>query len=362
MAAAVSSEGHWSARDTSAGAVEAALRRLLAERHAESDAYVPARVLNLIAIVERDWKGEVQNRLERVGRFHASRTVVVANEQRRTTLDAFATMTADHDPKPGEIVPLEERVELDVGPQHMRRLATMVDPLLVPDLVTVVWSPHQHDDAVDELLDLADVVLIDTVTSPEPSAALRRAEDLCDHAYFVDLAWVRTMPWRERIAATFDPPAWRPLLEEIDTMTVRQHPESTTSAVLTLGWLATRLGWEVTGELALEDGLMCSRARRDGKEFVLRVEPVQQDVPGLAGVTIEAGGHSLSLDRGPGGLAAKRRTPEGRESSWVVLGASRGESGILGEGIRQALLRDPTYAPALDAATAMMAAGPAAVQ
>jgi hypothetical protein len=33
-----------------------------------------------------------------------------------------------------------------------------------------------------------------------------------------------------------------------------------------------------------------------------------------------------------------------------VLGASRGEAGILGEGIRQALLRDPTFAPALRAA------------
>jgi hypothetical protein len=30
-----------------------------------------------------------------------------------------------------------------------------------------------------------------------------------------------------------------------------------------------------------------------------------------------------------------------------VLGASRGEGGILGEGIRQALLRDPAYRRAL---------------
>jgi hypothetical protein len=36
-----------------------------------------------------------------------------------------------------------------------------------------------------------------------------------------------------------------------------------------------------------------------------------------------------------------------------VLGASRGEAGILGEGIRQALLREPTYRPALAAADAM---------
>ena len=38
------------------------------------------------------------------------------------------------------------------------------------------------------------------------------------------------------------------------------------------------------------------------------------------------------------------------EREWKILGASRGEGGILGEGVRQALLRDPTYDPALRAA------------
>ena len=41
---------------------------------------VPARVLNLVVIVDRDWKGEIANRLERVGRYHASRTVLCAVE------------------------------------------------------------------------------------------------------------------------------------------------------------------------------------------------------------------------------------------------------------------------------------------
>ena len=43
------------------------------------------------------------------------------------------------------------------------------------------------------------------------------------------------------------------------------------------------------------------------------------------------------------------------EREWTILGASRGEQGVLGEGIRQALLRDPTYVPALHAARAMLA-------
>jgi hypothetical protein len=58
----------------------------------------------------------------------------------------------------------------------------------------------------------------------------------------------------------------------------------------------------------------------------------------------------ISLDRSQGGLRARQCSPERGEQSWLVLGASRGEGGILGEGVRQALLRDPTYGPALRAA------------
>ncbi len=38
-----------------------------------------------------------------------------------------------------------------------------------------------------------------------------------------------------------------------------------------------------------------------------------------------------------------RSASDGSELTWQVLGASRGEGGILGEGVRQALLRDSTY-------------------
>jgi hypothetical protein len=82
---------------------------------------------------------------------------------------------------------------------------------------------------------------------------------------------------------------------------------------------------------------------------------VHQDAPGLAGVTIEmASGETVALDRAPGGLKALRRSRDGHEQAWRVLGASRGEGGILGEGVRQALLRDPTYKPSLGCARAMV--------
>src|ERR687890_443429 len=121
MATEAPSENVWSEQDTKPTAVEAALRRLLAERHAEDEGFAPARVCNLIAIVDADWRGEIENRLERVGRFHPS--------------------------------------------------------------LTVVWSPHGHDSAVDALLGMAEVVLIDSVASPDPRAAVSRANWLAEQAY-----------------------------------------------------------------------------------------------------------------------------------------------------------------------------------
>jgi hypothetical protein len=86
----------------------------------------------------------------------------------------------------------------------------------------------------------------------------------------------------------------------------------------------------------------------------LEAAPALQ-VRGLAGLTLQsASGVHIDLDRGPGGLRAHRLDAKGKEQTWTILGASRGEAGILGEGIRQALLRDPTYLPALQAAKAML--------
>ena len=57
----------WSAQGTTPDAIEAALRSLLVEVHAEDESLVPARVLNMIAFVDREWSGEIANRLRRVG-------------------------------------------------------------------------------------------------------------------------------------------------------------------------------------------------------------------------------------------------------------------------------------------------------
>src|SRR5215216_3152440 len=233
----------WSAEDTTPSDIEEALRHLLQEQYARDGAHAPARVLNLVVVVDREWRGEIMNRLEQVGRYHASRTILCTVERGRTTLDARVVRTIEDERQPGDIALTRERVIVEVGEKHLDKLDTIVDPLVVTDLPTVVWAPHGHPEAVDALLHLSQVVLIDSVNEPDLASALRRAEELSAEAYVVDLAWLRTTPWRERVAATFDPPRWRPELGRIDAVTVRHRPDSGAAGVLFFGWLSSRLGW-----------------------------------------------------------------------------------------------------------------------
>ena len=344
------SEDVWSAQDTNPDAIEAALRELLRERHAANEALAPARVLNLIVVVDREWKGEIANRLERAGRYHASRTVLCAVEEGRTTLDAVATVSYQ-EPQGSSLGVMHESVEIDLGPEHLRALQTICDPVLISEIPTVVWSPHGHPEAVEAVCPLMDVMLLDSDDIDDPVEAFARAERLRKHAYIVDLAWLRTTPWRERLAATFDLPERLAALREIEELEIRHRETSMASALLLAGWLSTRLHWEHS-HLRLWDGRPAGEAHRRQRR---RGGVAAHRRAGGAGAGRGDGGHcgrqfavAATRPGRSGRRGANRRTA--RSTRWKILGASRGEGGILGEGIRQALLRDPTYLPALEAA------------
>ncbi len=357
MSVAPASGGVWSAEGTTPGEIDTALRRLLEERARDALGSSPARVINLVVVLDADRRAEILGRLELVGRYHPSRTILCAVSAGRERLDAWASMACDVPSAPGALSVCQERVEIEVGPRHVGHLDSVVRPLLVTDLDTLVWSPDGHPEALDALLPVAEAVLHDSSEALDLGPALERLATLSRSVEVVDLAWLRTKPWRERIAAAFDPPARREELGELASVGVRHDPRSPAPGLLLLGWLAARLGWESAG-LPVADGARSGSARAaDGGDLALRLESdPAQAAPGLGGVTLETrSGVRISLDRGPGGLRAVRSAPAEGESHWTVLGASRGEAGVLGSGIREALLRQTLFEPALEHARAMLA-------
>ena len=123
-------------------------------------------------------------------------------------------------------------------------LDTIVDPLLVPDLATMVWAPHGHHEGVDALRRLANIVLVDTQDEPDGGRGVRARRR-------PDALGLRGRP---RVAA-LDAVArarrgdLRPARDararsaRSSKVVVRHRDDSTAAGVLFCGWLASRLGW-----------------------------------------------------------------------------------------------------------------------
>ena len=193
-------------------------------------------------------------------------------------------MTAEGEPAPGELaVGARARRARHRRASTCEKLDTIVDPLVVTDLATLVWSPHGHPEAVDALLHLAQVVLVDSVNEPRRRARRSSARrELAEDAYVVDLAWLRSTPWRERVAATFDPPQWRDELARDHSVTVRHQPESAAAGRAVLR-LAVARGWDGSpGTLMAAHGGRCAGTRHGRRQDVdaRRSSPTRRAVPG----------------------------------------------------------------------------------
>lgn len=343
----------WQQDDVDPGAVEQAMIALGRERYQRRRGALPARALNLVVVVDADYTGEVVRRLEAVGRNAPSRTILVRVHGHRQGLSARVTLATVHEGTADEAS--TELVTLDLADRHQPNLQSIVDPMVMTDVPTLIWAPHGHRVAVEALGALGQSVLLDSGDAADLTSGLDEAHALiADHGLqIVDLSWLRTTPWRLRLAAHYEPRSRRADLWSLADVQVRHHPGSEAAAWLFLGWLGDRLGWSA------ELGRTRDAA---GAEVGLRLSPADVGVQGLAGATLTArGGAVFSLDRGRGGLRAGRTdvyASAGEHTStdrrWTVLGASRGEAGVLGRALRRTLVPDDGYIGALATARRLL--------
>ena len=123
----------------------------------------------------------------------------------------------------------------------------------VGDVPLVVWwnGPAPLDDHLFEhLLDLADRIVLDSSGMADCDLDYLALEGLLrrgEHARTSDLLWHRLQPWRLALAQVFDQPAERRMLDRIEACTVMAGNDrgGRAAALLLVGWLASRLNWEL---------------------------------------------------------------------------------------------------------------------
>jgi glucose-6-phosphate dehydrogenase assembly protein OpcA len=150
-----------------------------------------------------------------------------------------------------------EVIELWLQGDRARHPGSIVTPLLVFDLpVFLRWRGEPAWDSVelDELVEVADRLIVDSTEWKDAPAGYARLAELFERTAVSDIAWERTSRWRASLATLW------PEIADVEKISVHATPAQ---AHLVRGWLASRLGHPV--ELEIEPGDRLVRVDVDGK-------------------------------------------------------------------------------------------------
>lgn len=216
-------------------------------------------VLTHMAWVPKRWAKQAAQTLDGLAEGHPSRTILLHPDpdDSRDALDAdvdlrcFAT---------GGRAVCFEVIELTLCGPRAHAPASVVMPLLVSDLPAFLrWRGDLPFDApeLDQLVGVADRLIVDSSEWEDPGQEFERLPELFDRIVVSDIAWGRLEPWRRALAGLW------PGIAEVETLRVA-GPRA--EALLLAGWLAGRLGRDVTLEHSTADETTTVAA--DGNEVV----------------------------------------------------------------------------------------------
>jgi glucose-6-phosphate dehydrogenase assembly protein OpcA len=130
----------------------------------------------------------------------------------------------------------------------LQRVGDLVLSLMIPDLPKFVWwkaTPNPEQELFRKLADNCHGMIVDSCYFSDPESEFLKIQSLIDNqTYIADLNWHRISPWQELTAAAFDPPERRADLVQVDRVTIDYEKGSAAQALMFLGWLASRLGWQ----------------------------------------------------------------------------------------------------------------------
>ncbi|MEA5462277.1 glucose-6-phosphate dehydrogenase assembly protein OpcA [Leptothoe sp. PORK10 BA2] len=141
-----------------------------------------------------------------------------------------------------------EYITLRGTKKALDRVDGLVQSLVIADLPKFVWwkaTPNPEQLLFQSMAKISNCIILDSSYYGNPESELLKIQQLVESGTPVaDLNWYRLAPWQELSAASFDPPERRIALLELDQLGIDYEKGNAAQALLYLGWLASRLGWE----------------------------------------------------------------------------------------------------------------------
>jgi glucose-6-phosphate dehydrogenase-like protein OpcA len=215
-------------------------RELASQRVEEQEghAFLRTSVMTHIAWVPEQWVGAAETVLVGLAERHPSRTIVLLPEPDGPD-GLEADVSVDAFPVGENRCICTETIRVRLGGGRLRAPASVVEPLLVPDLpVFLRWRgrPDWESAAFTQLIGVADRLIVDSTEWQDLPRAYADLAEVFDEVVVSDIAWARTSRWRSQLASLW------PAIGDVRRIRVTG---TAAQAHLLAGWLRSRLGREV---------------------------------------------------------------------------------------------------------------------
>ena len=233
------------------GGIEKELGRLWEE---SGESKTRASLINLAIYSEVE--GSLQSNsaiIHGIAGEHAMRAILIHADPSATESSAEAWISMNcylRGAKGGEVC--SEQISFQLAGEAARSLQSVVFSHLDSDLPLVLWWQADFHPPIDgKIWRWVDRLLFDSRhwQAPKEQFALVSKISAITEARTVlcDLNWTRTFSVRQAVSGIFDSSASLPELQTLRSVHLEHAPEYRSTALLLLGWLADRLGWELTG-------------------------------------------------------------------------------------------------------------------
>jgi glucose-6-phosphate dehydrogenase assembly protein OpcA len=340
-------------------------------QHDETDeAVLRSRAANLMVFVTSEASlQETQQTIRDLALIHPCRALVMLADREGPDSDiemfVSAFCQAEQRSKSAELCC--EEVTLVAHGNFVSELPSAVTPLLVPDLPVFLWwqdLKRVSDDNFQPLTSAADRLVIDSVDLAAGNLDLPVIAQLFSRAgseaiAVSDINWSRLTSWRALLANFYDVQEYRSALNDlqrvgIDYVAPEANPTGiATQALLTAGWLGSRLHWSIEPRATGERSSSFIAQKQDGAAIDLeltRVQPSRIKPGRLARIELKTGaGDALFVvQRAEDGLHLETHaTIDGRSCPGRTLPVRNRSTAQLLSREMEILGKDTTYEDAL---------------
>ncbi len=230
----------WTDECASVAEIEQALIELRLRRGFEGKRNLRTSVLTHLAWVPPEWQQAATATLAGLAELHPSRTILLFPQPEAEDGLAARALLECYEVPGGMRHLCNEVVELRLSGARALAPASIALPLLLPDLpVFLRWRgrPDFGGATFVQLADMVDRLVVDSAEWPDVPDSYAELASVFDQVAVSDIAWRRTLPWREALAK-----AWPELPKRVT------GPPA--EASLVAGWLRARAEADVVVEVA----------------------------------------------------------------------------------------------------------------